>query len=224
MIDQAHASTPGSEYPNVSYCEATAENLPFLRNESVDLVVAGQAAHWFDYPKLFLEMKRIVRRGGTLAFWGYKDCMFPNYPKATLVLNKYAYGDDKDLMGPYWSRPGRTIVEDKLRAIQPPEEDWSDVTRIEYEPGLKGPGSGEGTMFLQRKLKVVDLGDYIRTWSSFHGWQEAHPSATKRSKGGPGDLVDRIFEDIRVEEEDWQDEEMEIVIEWGSGLLMAKRQ
>ena len=73
MIRQAETSLPKEDGLHFSFRKAYAENLSFLENESVDLVVAGQAAHWFDYPRLWPEMKRVVKKGGTLAFWGYKD-------------------------------------------------------------------------------------------------------------------------------------------------------
>jgi trans-aconitate 3-methyltransferase len=63
------------------------------------MVVAGQAAHWFDYSKVWPELSRKVRRGGTLAFWGYKDNVFVEYPKASRVLDRYCYGEET--MGPY---------------------------------------------------------------------------------------------------------------------------
>jgi len=124
MIAQAESSTPASTYPGVSYRPASAESLPFLEDGSVDMVVAGQAAHWFDYPKLWPEMVRVVRQGGTIAFWGYGDCVFPGYPAASKILRRYAYGESPELLGPYWSRPGRDIVENKLRDIVPPEGEW----------------------------------------------------------------------------------------------------
>jgi ubiquinone/menaquinone biosynthesis C-methylase UbiE len=91
MIDQAVGITyPGNGYCNVTYREASAESLPFLMEEEVDMVVAGQAAHWFDLPRLRPEMNRIMRKGGTLAFWGYKDHVFVDYPRATDILNQYS--------------------------------------------------------------------------------------------------------------------------------------
>ncbi|TKA56320.1 hypothetical protein B0A49_08927 [Cryomyces minteri] len=223
MIEQAQSSTPKDQYPNVAFRSASAEHMPFLKDESVELVVAGQAAHWFDYAALFPEMRRIMRKGGTLAFWGYKDHIFVDYPRATQILNHYAYSPGKDLLGEYWSQPGRSIVQNKLRAIQPPSTDWEDIRRIEYEPDSNGPASGEGTMFLTKKLKLGECKKYIRTWSAYHGWQEAHPGMKKRSAGGNGDVIDQMFDDIANVVQDFKDEEKEVQIEWGSGLLMARR-
>ena len=188
------------------------------------MVVAGQAAHWFDYPKLWPEMARVVRQGGTIAFWGYGDCVFPGYPAASKILRRYAYGDSPELLGPYWSRPGRDIVENKLRDIVPPEGEWEDVKRVEYEPAASEPGMGEGTMYLQRKMEISAVGDYVRTWSAYHGWKEAHPEAERRGVGkGTGDIVDRLLDEIKAEVKEWKAPETRVVVEWASGLLMAKR-
>ena len=168
MIQQARSSTSPTEFTNVSYKESSAESLPFLRDESVDMVVAGQAAHWFNYPNTFLEMKRVVRMGGTLAFWGYGDHIFVDSPQATEVLRHYAYGNEDMLLGPYWSLPGRSIVENKLRKIEPSLTDWENVERIEYEPGVKGLRPSSGTLSLRKIFTLGECMSYIRTWSSFH--------------------------------------------------------
>jgi ubiquinone/menaquinone biosynthesis C-methylase UbiE len=45
MIESARKETNPTEYPNVEYRISSAETLPFLHDHSVDMVVAGQAAH-----------------------------------------------------------------------------------------------------------------------------------------------------------------------------------
>ncbi len=50
-------------YPNFKSIDATAENTG-LENGSVDLIVAGQAFHWFDKEKCKEEFKRILKPGG----------------------------------------------------------------------------------------------------------------------------------------------------------------
>ena len=227
MVQQARSSTPNAEYPNVSYREAVAESMPFLDDQSVDMIVSGQAAHWFDPAPFSLEMKRVVRRGGTLALWCYKDHVFVDSPNATQVLNEYAYGDDGNLLGPYWQQPGRSRVQNLLRDLQPPETEWADVQRVEYEPGSYGPRSGEGTMFLSRTMTLHDCMNYIRTWSSFHGWQEKHPESIRREDGGDGDVIDEMLDEMVRSEPKWQGDPKikgkEVVIEWGTGLLLARR-
>jgi ubiquinone/menaquinone biosynthesis C-methylase UbiE len=128
MIKQAISSTPSEKYPNIEFREASAEDLSFIPDGSLDIVVAGQAAHWFDYAKVWPELSRKLRRGGTVAFWGYKDNVFVEHPKATKVLDEYCYGPST--MGPFWEQPGRNILRDKYKDIVPPEEDFESVERI----------------------------------------------------------------------------------------------
>jgi hypothetical protein len=226
MIEQAKAMTPDGG--NIEFIQAAAESLPFLNDSSVDLVVAGQAAHWFNYNQLFPELKRIMRPGGTLAFWAYKDHVYVDHPQATRILDLYSYGDDKALLGPYWPQPGRSIVRNKLRTIQLPTEDWADIDRIEYEPSVTGPGSGDGRMCMSMTVTLGQTMEYIRTSSAFHGWMEAHRGRRRRSEGGEGDVVDEIFDQMVAAEEDWKDDpeasrEKQVRIEWGTGLLMGRK-
>ncbi len=66
--------------------------------------------------------------------------------------------------------------------------------------------------------------NYIRTWSSVHAWQEKHPDQRKREEVGNGDIVDMMFDEMKSVETDWdRDQDREVEIEWGSGLLLARR-
>ena len=67
---------------------------------------------------------------------------------------------------------------------------------------------------------------YIRTWSSFNAWQEVNPTAKSREMGGAGDVVDEMFDRMRSVEPDWQGngwKEIEIEVEWPTGLLLARK-
>ena len=52
-----------NEFPNFKPVTATAENTT-LDEHSVDVVLAGQAFHWFDLDKTKKEFKRILKPGG----------------------------------------------------------------------------------------------------------------------------------------------------------------
>lgn len=223
MIKQAREQTKES---NVEFREGSAECSAFLKDGEADIIVAGQAAHWFDYAKLWPEMQRLVRKGGTVAFWGYKDPVLVDYPKASDILQRNMYGNDPETFGPFWSMPGRRYVAEQLRVIQPPSPSFEDVQRTEYEPATNGSRSGQGTIFMERKASIGQTKAYYRTFSSFHGWQEAHLDQVARAKGGKGDLVDRMFDRMaqdRGEGEVFRDEDNEVLMEWGSALVIARR-
>ena len=161
-----------------------------------------------------------------MALWGYSDPVLVKYPKTTKVIKEFYYSSDKHAMGPYWQQPGRSIVQNKLRAVQPPESEW-EVERVEYEAGTAGPHSGEGTIFMEQRMTVAQLMQYIRTSSSFHGWQEAHPDRKSRSAGGKGDCIDDVFDEIAQVEEDWKNDQnwldKQLDVEWGTGLVLARK-
>ena len=63
--------------PRVPTVVARAEELP-LPDADVDLVVAAQAAHWFDPPAAAREFRRVLRPGGAVGFvWNTRDDRAP---------------------------------------------------------------------------------------------------------------------------------------------------
>jgi trans-aconitate 3-methyltransferase len=66
MVAQAQSSTPSNS--NIIFKQGSAEDLSDVDDGSLDMVVVGQAAHWFDFSKVLPELKKKVRLGGTLAF------------------------------------------------------------------------------------------------------------------------------------------------------------
>ena len=50
-------------HPQIEYLIAPAEDVP-LQRQSMDLVLVAQALHWFDWPKFYDEVRRVVRPGG----------------------------------------------------------------------------------------------------------------------------------------------------------------
>ena len=225
MVKQAQSST---QQKNVTFREAFAEDMSFIEDGTLDLVVAGQAAHWFDFSKVWPLLRQKLRTGGTIAFWGYKDNVFVDYPKATKVLDHYCYGLEKDLMGSYWEQPGRQILRDKYKDILPPEDIFEDVERIEYEPGTDGANTGIGDRLMSKKLNLGEMEGYARTFSSYHGWQEAHPEQKSRALGGQGDVVDEMFDEMLKLEPEWQANgenwrDFMVESEWGSAVLLARK-
>lgn len=222
MIKKAQDLSPKDQFSNVDYQVASAESLAFLEDGCVDMVVAAQSAHWFDYPKLFPELKRVLRKEGTIAFWGYKDHVYCGYPAASKIMLECCYGSDPSRqLGSFWE-PGRSIVVDKLRPVKPPEDDFEDIQRIEYEPDARARATGQGTLFVEKKMAIAQSMEYVRTFSSFHEWEKKNPDKVARAKGGNGDLVDWMYDDMK-EAEGWTDENMLLDVEWGSALLLCRR-
>jgi hypothetical protein len=78
-------------------------------------------------------------------------------------------------------------------------------------------------MFMHRASRIGECKEYIRTWSSYHSWREAHPTFGGRSRGGCGDVVDTLFDEIASIDSKFGSGETLVDIEWGSVLLLARK-
>jgi SAM-dependent methyltransferase len=75
--DEAMLAALGEAAPEAVRLAATAEEIP-LPASSVDVVVAGQAFHWFDAEHAWPEIARVLRPGGSLALvWNTGDIRVP---------------------------------------------------------------------------------------------------------------------------------------------------
>ncbi|MEC3920570.1 class I SAM-dependent methyltransferase [Nocardia sp. CDC160] len=71
--DEAMRAILHHHYPDVTALPGTAESIP-LPSNSIDAILVGQALHWFNLPRAFPEMARVLRPGGVLAaFWNEPD-------------------------------------------------------------------------------------------------------------------------------------------------------
>jgi len=107
--DPAQAQLDHAErHPRVAYrCEpAEASSLP---DASVDLAVAAQAAHWFDWPRFVPEVGRVVRPGGLIALVTYFNAELDGEAGALLAA---FYAD----IAPHWPG-GRTHVNNRYRDL-----------------------------------------------------------------------------------------------------------
>lgn len=55
-----------------------------LPDASVDAVCVAQALHWFDRPRFFAECARVLKPGGVLVAWGYRDIDVPDDLRAAV--------------------------------------------------------------------------------------------------------------------------------------------
>ena len=139
--DPAEAQLGHAErHPRVEYrCEpAEASSLP---DAGVDLAVAAQAAHWFDWPRFVPEVGRVVRPGGLIALVTYLDAELDGDAGALLAA---FYAD----IAPHWPG-GRTHVNNRYRDLTFP---WPAVEPPAIE--LTAPWTRD------------ELFGYVTTWSA----------------------------------------------------------
>ena len=85
-----------ADYPRFRSIDARAEATT-LADQSVGLIVAGQAFHWFDVAKTRREWQRILRPGGGVALiWNRRFVETPLMREVEAVTDKFAALGDPD--------------------------------------------------------------------------------------------------------------------------------
>ncbi|MBA3458401.1 MAG: methyltransferase domain-containing protein [Deltaproteobacteria bacterium] len=156
QLDAARPA-PGVEY---RCAPAEASGLPAA---SIALVVAAQAAHWFDMPRFLAEVERIAVPGALIALVSY-GVLHVEGADADTVIQRY-YSDDA---GPYWPKE-RAHVETGYRDLVLP---W---------PAVEAP-----PLEMSASWTRDELVGYLTTWSATVKMIAARGT-------GPLDAVDRAL-------------------------------
>jgi SAM-dependent methyltransferase len=128
-------------HPNVRYALARAEACG-VASGVVDLAVAAQAAHWFDLPAYYAEVRRTARSGAVVALATYDLVRIA--PELDRVVDRFY----SEVLGSYWP-PERRHVENGYRALSFP---FAEIAAPPLE--------------MQARWGLADLVGYVGTWSA----------------------------------------------------------
>ena len=128
---------------------AEASGLP---DRSIDLVTVCQALHWFDRPRFFAEVRRVLVLGGALVATLYGDVHIAGDEALDGLLQRFSKGTMRE----YW--PGNRKLVDELFA------------GVEFPfPLLPAP-----EIKLKKQWTLTQLAGYIRSWSATDRYIERH--------------------------------------------------
>ena len=136
--------------PNIEYRLAPAERSG-LAAQSVDLVTAAQALHWFDAAAFFAEAARVVKHDGVVAVWGYGDPVLD-----TAQLQRLLHHFNRVKLEPYWFAE-RKLLLDGYRTVDFP---FDELTPPAFH--------------LRVEWTLDELLGYLRTWSSTARYVDQH--------------------------------------------------
>jgi SAM-dependent methyltransferase len=145
-------------HPRVTYAVAPAE-AGGLPDGAADLVVAAQAAHWFDLPAFYAAARRVARPGGIVALVSYGVAEVDD-DLAPVVERLY-----RDVLGPYWP-PERRHAEDGYRSLDFPFAE------------IQAPTLAMGVCW-----RLADLLGYVGTWSASRAAARALGPGPERRSG-----------------------------------------
>lgn len=160
-------------YTNVSFEVSSADDFSFLEDfdGNCDMITAVQCAHWLDFDCFQRSAAAVLRKGGTLAIWGYADPIFQEYPKLDALLDHFTYGPDH--LGPFWES-GRQILKNLLKDLHLKDDLFTDFKEAYFDAAYIRSHQYDGIL-IKRTVTLAQFQDYLRTWSSFQSWKKRHP-------------------------------------------------
>ncbi len=128
-------------HPRVEYRRASAEDSG-LADASIALIVAAQAAHWFDWPRFLAEVRRVAAPGALVALVSYGNLAVEG--AAGAEIDRFHHG----VAGPYWP-PGRRHVENGYRDLELP---W--------------PAASAPALEMTAEWTRDEVAGYVSSWSA----------------------------------------------------------
>ncbi|KAG0365153.1 S-adenosyl-L-methionine-dependent methyltransferase [Gamsiella multidivaricata] len=187
--------------PNITYHVSKGEDLSAIPSSSVDVLTVAQALHWFDHPKFFSEVKRVLKPHGTFAAVGYSFVLFEKHPRASEKI--YQLGDEPDQLGTCWDH-GRLILDNLYKSIDVPLQ---NVERHYF------PKNGNTLPpIMTEHVTMKHFRNYIKTWSAYKNYCEKHPDRP--------DIVDKTIDEIMAEE-NLKDEDV-VDLTWPTVLILGE--
>lgn len=148
-FDAVFASDPSAEqlaqaprHPRIDFRVEAAEDCS-LPASSVDAACVAQALHWFDLPRFFATLQRVLKPGGVLVAWTYERCRVD--PAVDAVFDRLYL----DRLGRWWP-PERRLVERGYRDIVLPLQPVASVPDLSIE----------------LDWTLGQYLDYLRSWSA----------------------------------------------------------
>lgn len=186
--------------------------------ETVDLITAATAAHWFDMPLFWGEAAKVLKPGGSVIIWctGGFYCdpnTTPNPARLQEFLNKF----ELEVLAPY-EMPGNKLMRELYVDLGMPWEclgkieakdgdnkrkglkellgqfDEKDFVRLEFNKDGELP-PGESFFAGENKTDLESIRNMMDTVSPVTRWREANKEKVER--GEMEDVVDFLMRNIK---------------------------
>jgi SAM-dependent methyltransferase len=143
--EQLASATP---HPHVDYVCTNAEHLP-IEDATASLVTSAQAAHWFDLPRFYAEVRRVAAPECVLGLVTY------GRQQLDAELDDRFQQFYRDEIGPFWP-PERRHVDDGYRTLDFP---FAERPTPPFE--------------IRKSFDLPGLLGYLSTWSATRNAREA---------------------------------------------------
>lgn len=208
MIDYA---TKSRKDLGVEFRVGRAEELDWVGTASVDMLVAGTAAHWFS-SDWWDEAARVLKPDGTVAVFVYGGMWpDPHHPKAN-ELRATMFSFEKELGN--WS-PGNAVSHNMYDDLPLPTnpQDFINLQRIQWNRDGKGE-----KLLMSDKLTIPSWRNRAYTFGVAHRWKLENP----KKFGTSEDPIERVANKIK-EFASITDESTEFICGHSLSLILLRR-
>jgi len=146
-------------HPKIKYLVAPAESCPEIAANSIDLITVASAIHWFNFEKFYDEVRRVLRPGGVIAAWVFRET--DEHREFDQVLRKF----QKEILGPYWPEETQKWIMTEYKTLPFP---FTEIKSPEFRVNVE--------------WTAEDALGYLATWS-------ATPRYIAERKQNPLDLI-----------------------------------
>ncbi|KAJ6164541.1 hypothetical protein N7470_003213 [Penicillium chermesinum] len=163
-----------SSTASLIWAAALATLSPPIQAGSIDLITAGNAAHWFKMQEFWHQAARVLKPHGSVVLWTSNPAkMHPSVPNAAAIdqaLNDLGEGALK----PYMAE-GNVLTRDGYSSlplpwtIDPPQPDFDEKDFVRKDWTLPEDDPNHTQVDLDKLEQIMD------TMSPVTRWREAHP-------------------------------------------------
>ncbi|XP_045138420.1 putative methyltransferase DDB_G0268948 isoform X3 [Portunus trituberculatus] len=143
---------------NVSFKVSGAEKLPFP-SQSLQVITTGQACHWFDLPKFYAEVDRVLVPGGVVALYGYLFPL-PIFGEVSDQLAEIVNDTYKNKLKGYIQQGSMEVYLENYKSEKYSMAHYEDNIEIRND-----------SHYTDRDVSVTDLTGYISSWSGFQNYR-----------------------------------------------------
>ena len=154
-----------------------------IADGSIDLITAASAAHWFDLDGFWPRAAKVLKPGGTVAFWsGSSMRVRPTVPNAVAIQEAVTKIIDENLE--QYLEAGNRLGRDLYInlplpwTIDRPVAEFDETTFVRKEWNKGGDCAENEEFFMGAQTLTLDmLEKALGTGSPITRWRQAHPDA-----------------------------------------------
>ncbi|KAF1810198.1 S-adenosyl-L-methionine-dependent methyltransferase [Eremomyces bilateralis CBS 781.70] len=167
---------------DITFVVGSAEELPEVRDASVDLLTAATAAHWFDMPAFWARAAQVLKPGGSVALWTSGDTAIDDSVPNAAAMQAALDALRVEHLEPYMLR-GNWLVQDLYAdlplpwGVEPAVAGFHEESFLRQEWGTGAEGALPRDEFFAIGAPEVDmhtLEAVLGTASPVARWREAN--------------------------------------------------